>query len=308
MLSWVKKHRFKLVAIVMILLLPSLFLKNLDTNITEAEVIKQFESMSHHSEFFPEFDTMLVMDRNIYYMTIGDTSKPLVFFVHGAPGSYDNFMGFLQDSTLLQHARMLSVDRPGYGNSGKKVSEPSIEKQAKMLLEILKANDTGRGVILVGHSYGGPIIARMAMEVADTEPNLIDALVLAAPAIDPDNEKIFFVSRKVPWAIVKWITPRFLKIANDEKMAHIDELKKMLPLWEKITIPVTYIHGEKDGLVPFENTAFAKRVLTNAPVDYITKEKMGHLIPWKNPELMKNAILKHLNQLDSLHSVSLSGK
>ncbi|UZR93862.1 alpha/beta fold hydrolase [Chondrinema litorale] len=292
----------------MVLLLPSLFLKNLDSNITEAEVIQQFKTMAYSQEFTPEFDTIHVMDRSIYYMCIGDTTKPLVFFVHGAPGSYDNFMGFLKDSTLLQHARMLSVDRPGYGNSGKKESETSIEKQAKMLLEILKANDKGRGVVLVGHSYGGPIIARMAMEVADNEPDLIDALVLAAPAIDPEHEKIFFVSRKVPWAIVKWITPRFLKRANDEKMTHVEELKKMLPLWEKITIPVTYIHGEKDGLVPFENTAFAKRVLVNAPVDYVTKEKMGHLIPWKNPELMKDAILKHLSQIDSVQHISLSGK
>ncbi|MEM1138009.1 MAG: alpha/beta hydrolase, partial [Bacteroidota bacterium] len=273
----------------LVIFLPSLLLQTMDSTSNESKVMKSFEGLP----FKPEFKSVKIMDREIYYMAVGDTTKPLVFFVHGAPGSYDNFMGFLKDSTLMCNARLLSVDRPGYGRSGKKVSEPSIEKQAKILIEILKNNQTGRGTILVGHSYGGPIISRMAME----SPALINALVLAAPAIDPENEKIFFVSRKVPWAIVKWITPRPLKIANDEKLAHVEELKKMLPLWDKIDMPVTFIHGEKDSLVPFENVAFGKEVLTNTKVEYITRKKMGHLIPWKNPDLIKNAILKHIQEV-----------
>lgn len=279
-----------------IILLPGILIQAMETETNEAEVKKEFEGLP----FQPEFHTHTTSERAVYYMTIGDTTKPLVFFVHGAPGSYDNFKGFLKDSTLMTRARLVSVDRPGYGKSGKKESEPSIEKQSQMLLEILEANDTGKGVVLVGHSYGGPIIARMAMET----PNNIDALVMAAPAIDPENEKIFFVSRKFFWAIFKWITPRPLKIANDEKMAHIEELKKMLPLWGKVTMPVTFIHGEKDGLVPFENVVFGKKMIINAPVDYVTRKKMGHLIPWKNPELMYDAIYKHLAQLTDVQNTS----
>ena len=276
-------------ALGIILIMPGLLIQAIDTEISEQEMKEDFKGLP----FAPEFHTLKTQEREVYYMTIGDASKPMVFFVHGAPGSYDNFKNFLKDSTLMSNARLVSVDRPGYGKSGKKESEPSIEKQAQALLDVLKANDTGKGVILVGHSYGGPIIARMAMEA----PELIDALVMAAPAIDPENEKIFFVSRKFFWAIFKWITPRPLKIANDEKMAHVEELKKMLPLWDRITMPVTFIHGEKDGLVPFENVAFGKKVITNTEVDYVTKKKMGHLIPWRNPELIFDAIYKHLKQI-----------
>jgi len=286
MKKWLKKHKWKLMfALGIILIMPGILIQAIDTEMSEPEMMKEFTGLP----FTPEFHTL----REVYYMAIGDTAKPLVFFVHGAPGSYDNFKNFLKDSTLMSNARLVSVDRPGYGKSGKKQSEPSIEKQAKALLEVLKANDISKGVILVGHSYGGPIIARMAME----EPNLTDALVLVAPAIDPENEKIFFVSRKFFWAFFKWITPRPLKIANDEKMAHIAELKKMLPLWDRINMPVTFIHGEKDGLVPFENVAFGKKMLTNAPVEYVTQKKMGHLIPWQNPELIFEAIYKHLAQI-----------
>ena len=279
-----------------IILLPGILIQAMETETNEEEVKKEFAGLP----FQPEFYTHTTSEREVYYMAIGDTAKPLVFFVHGAPGSYDNFKGFLKDSSLMTNARLISIDRPGYGKSGKKESEPSIEKQSQMLLEIMKANDTGKGVVLVGHSYGGPIIARMAME----SPNNIDALVMAAPAIDPENEKIFFVSRKFFWAFFKWITPRPLKIANDEKMAHVEELKKMMPLWDQITMPVTFIHGEKDGLVPFENVAFGKKMLTKAPVDYVTRKKMGHLIPWKNPELMYDAIYKHLAQLTDVQNTS----
>ncbi len=290
MKKWLSRHKWKSMFVLgIILVMPGLLIQAITTETSEQEMKKDFKGLP----FTPEFHISKTPERDVFYMAIGDIAKPLVFFVHGAPGSYDNFKKFLKDSTLMSSARLVSVDRPGYGKSGKKESESSIEKQAKILLEVLKENDKNKGVILVGHSYGGPIIARMAMEA----PELVDALVLAAPAIDPENEKIFFVSKKFFWAIFKWITPRPLKVANDEKMAHVAELEKMLPLWKKITIPVTFIHGEKDGLVPFENVAFGKKMLTNADVDYVTKKKMGHLIPWRNPELISDAISKHLYQL-----------
>ena len=41
----------------------------------------------------------------------------LVCFIHGAPGSGMDFKKYMIDSNLLSHARLMIVDRPGYGNS-----------------------------------------------------------------------------------------------------------------------------------------------------------------------------------------------
>ena len=235
-------------------------------------------------------DTYQVDGQTIRYAEIGDETLPLVIFVHGAPGELGNYQAFLADSSLYTKAHLISVDRAGYGYSGFGKSVPSIEEQAKYIQPLLAKNKSTKKPILVGHSYGGPIIARMAMDF----PEEVGSLILAAPALDPEQEKIFWVNKPVSWLAFRWLVPRVFRVANDEKMAHAEELKLMLPYWKNIKVPVTYIHGEADGLVPYGNTDFAKKVLTNAPLDLILEKDMGHLIPWKRPELIHDAVLKHI--------------
>lgn len=253
---------------------------------SEQEITDHFAN----NAFQPALKSYEVLERDIHYLEAGKNTAQMVLFVHGAPGSLSAFIDFMSDSTLAAKARLIAVDRPGYGYSGFGKAETSIEKQAAMLLPILKTNRSHKLPILVGHSYGGTVIARMAMDY----PEYVSALVMAAPAIDPENEKFFWVN--IPansWAI-RWMVPRSLKVANDEKLSHGEQLKLMLPYWEKIRAPTTIIHGKTDGLMPFANAEFGKKMLKNAPVEMVVKEDMSHLIPWENPELIRHAVLKYL--------------
>ncbi|MEQ8425900.1 MAG: alpha/beta hydrolase, partial [Cyclobacteriaceae bacterium] len=121
-------------------------------------------------------------NRKINYVHSGDETLPLVLFVHGSPGSLSAFIHFLSDSTLLEKAQLISVDRPGFGASNFGYAEPSLESQAALLKPILEKYKDNRPITLVGHSLGGPVIARMAMDY----PELVDGLVMVAPSIDPD--------------------------------------------------------------------------------------------------------------------------
>ena len=69
----------------------------------------------------------------------------------------------------------------------------------------------------------------------------------------------------------------------------------MLPLWKKITQKTIIIQGDKDVLVPFKNAEFTKNMLINADVQVVMKKDMNHFVPWSNPELIKEAILKFVN-------------
>ncbi len=233
--------------------------------------------------------------KKVRYMETGTKNKPTVIFVHGAPGSMTGFIDFLSDSNLSASAHLVAIDRPGYGKSGFGKSEVTIKKQAEAMVKVLDDLSIDDSAIFVGHSYGGPIISRIAMDY----PQKVKSLILAAPAIDPEHEKIFKISY---WIVkgspLRWIIPRGFKVANDEKLNHIDELNKMLPLWEKITVPVTLIHGKKDGLVPFQNATFGQKVLVNSPLRMVTKDDMGHLIPWQNPTLIYDAIHNYLIKKD----------
>jgi pimeloyl-ACP methyl ester carboxylesterase len=255
---------------------------------SEKELYERFKATSIQ----PVLKSYEVLGREIHYVEVGEETAQIVLFVHGAPGSLGELINFLTDSTLAGKARLISTDRPGYGYSGLGEAEISVERQAAMLLPILKTNRSHKLPILVGHSYGGTVIARLAMDY----PEYVDALVMAAPAIDPENEKFFWVNRPADSWAIRWMVPRSLKAANDEKLSHVEQLKLMLPYWEKISAPTTIIHGKTDGLVPFANAEFGKKMLKNAQVDMVVKEDIGHLIPWENPDLIRNAVLKYLEQ------------
>ena len=225
----------------------------------------------------------------IHYVKAGDATLPLVLFVHGSPGSLSAFIRFLADTVLLQKALLISTDRPGFGHSDFGIAEPSLEKQALALKPILERYKGNRPIVLVGHSLGGPLIVRMAM----TYPELVDGLIIVAGSVDPDlepNETWFRAPLATPF--LSWILPRSFRASNEEIYKLKPELQQMLPYWKNITCPVIVIHGKKDELVPFENVDFAKKMLVNAPVEFMINENMNHFVPWSNPEMIREAVLR----------------
>lgn len=234
--------------------------------------------------------------REIHYAVAGDSTKPLVLFVHGSPGSLSAFIHFLKDSALLRQALLVTTDRPGFGHSNFGNGEGSLQKQAAILKPILEKYKHNRPLILVGHSLGGPLIARMAIDY----PELVDGLIIVAGSIDPElepNETWFRAPLATPF--LSWTLPRSFRASNEEIYHLRPELEDMLPLWKNITCPVIVIQGKKDVLVSPENADFAKKVLVNAPVEFVLVDEMNHFVPWSNPELIHDAIIKMLHTRSS---------
>jgi pimeloyl-ACP methyl ester carboxylesterase len=225
---------------------------------------------------------------NMEYVQAGDSTKPLIFFVHGSPGSLSAFLGYLVDSTLLERGFLITADRPGFGHSNFGVGEPSLEKQARILATLIESYKNSRPIILVGHSLGGPLVAKIAMDY----PQLVDGLVIVAGSIDPDlepNETWFRAPLSTPF--LSWILPRSFRASNEELYQLKPQLRAMVPHWTSITCPVAIVHGKKDELVPFGNVAFAEKMLVHSKVHYIIKDDTGHFIPWQNPDMVVKGIL-----------------
>lgn len=238
-------------------------------------------------------------NRLINYVHVGNEKLPLVVFIHGSPGSLSGFIDFLGDTTLLEKAQLVSVDRPGFGSSNFGEAEPSLEKQAALIRPIIEKYK-GVPVTLVGHSLGGPVIARMAMDY----PELIDGLILVAPSIDPDLEPHEWFRGPLALPFLKWLLPRSIRASNDEIWKLKPELEKMIPLWPKVTANTIVIQGGKDDLVPPGNADFAQKMITNAPVDLVFNPDMNHFVPWGHPELIKDAILKMVATENHLTNLS----
>lgn len=227
--------------------------------------------------------------KNFRYVLVedGTFNKPTIIFIHGAPGSSDNYFQFMKDVKMQSTFDMLSVDRIGYGYSDFGNAETSMVKQANALGSILKEY-SGTPTILVGHSYGGPIAAKASV----LYPDYVQAILLLAPAIDPENEKkvsIAWMGKTPPF---RWLTPKSLKVATDEKYSHVDELILMLPDWKKIQVPVTYIQGDEDRLVPYENLAFAMKMIDASCLKVIGIPGEDHFLPWSQEELIKQELFE----------------
>lgn len=238
------------------------------------------------------FHTYTTQDRTIHYVEMSDnTAKPLIIFIHGSPGNWKGWVDYLIDKDLAAHAHMIAVDRPGFGKSGKGKVERSLAQQAKDLSALLSKAGKGQRVILVGHSYGGPLVARIAM---DNPSNVTDIIILAG-SIDPQQEKTKWFQYPAQWKIINWAVPTDLLVTNREILSLKSDLIAMLPLWKKINQRVTVIQGKKDDLVPPANADFAKKVIVNSQkLEIILLPKSNHFLPWNQRPLVKATVLKHL--------------
>lgn len=216
-----------------------------------------------------------------------DPTLPSIVFVHGAPGSSDNFQQYLKDESLNRRANLFSVDRLGYGYSDFGVAYPSIEKQAESLVNLMQAyHHPASKFLWVGWSYGGPI----ALKVAADCPELVQRLLLLAPAVDPEKERFFALGNLAEWKLTRWMVPAAFKVAQIEKRAHPEELQQLIEDWDKIQIPVTHMHGLKDQLVPYENVDFSKKHLPDSLFTLVRVEKVGHTFPLMQPEMVVNEL------------------
>lgn len=210
--------------------------------------------------------------------------RPLIF-VHGSPGSWQGWAAFLRNTELQNQFHIIAVDRLGYGGSGAGQAEPSLESQASAVAQFLQENKSG--AVVVGHSLGGPIAARFAMNF----PNEVAALVLLASSVDPGLEETKWFQIPAQWLLLKWVIPRDLKVCNEEILGLKDELREMTSRWRELHVPVAIVHGDKDDLVPVENVDFLKRHLKETSlVSVDILEGMNHFIPWKKSNSVLSAI------------------
>jgi pimeloyl-ACP methyl ester carboxylesterase len=239
----------------------------------------------------PAFHELSVGGRTIFYAESGDPAQPPVAFIHGTPGSWMAFGGYLGDDNLRRAARLIAVDRPGFGRSGYKQVLPSLQEQAALLAQVLRDAFKGRGAILVGHSLGAPIAVRLTMD----NPDLVDGLVLVSPSIDPALEKPRWYNQVANWPLISWAIPTKLALANEELMPLEAELSKMLPLWQRVQVPVIVIQGQKDRLVSPASADFAERELGHR-AKIIRVPDAGHFILWQQPSIISDAVLSLLGQ------------
>ncbi len=237
--------------------------------------------------------------RKLRYVEIGYDSLPLIVFVHGAPSSSSFWEGLLRDTQLLRRAKLLAVDRPGYGYSGYGRAEVSVQKQAALLAPILKKKREAHQTIIVhGSSYGGTVSARLAMDF----PSLVEGMLLQSSSNKPDAETTYWISYPTSHWSLRWLIPGALRVANAEKLNHAVQLRQMAEGWKRITSAVIILHGLNDKLIFPENAPYAHTRLINAA---FLKIKMAtgsrHDLLWTQRDLLIHSLKELLTVTNNLH-------
>ena len=239
----------------------------------------------------PTYFTIQNDSAKLFCAVAGADTLPPLLIIHGAPGAWYGSRNILADTGLTNHFQVISVDRPGYDKStfkNRRKTVTSINVQATIIYEALHLNRSFKKGIVMGSSYGGPIAVKLAID----HPESFYHVLLLAAAIDPNIEKFFWFNKYVHHGPIKWMLPRFMRTASNEKYSHVKELQKLLPLWGQLTVPVTAIQGEADHIVSPANLDFARKVLAEKNATFISLPGVDHLIRWQRADLVRTILLK----------------
>ncbi len=214
--------------------------------------------------------------RRLAYLAINAQPSPRrrVVLIHGAPTHAGSWLTFIRRCAwTFPDVEFIIVDRLGYGNSDR-ASEPGLESQARSLEPFLLP-----GVILVGHSYGGPVALRAAADF----PDRVGGVVLAAGACDANMND----AQTLRWLLdqVPVVMPQTWATSNRELLALTDENRAMQPLLERVRCPVAMVHGTWDPVCPCDSTlSYLREQLVNASgIDVVAIPRAGHNVHLNYP-------------------------
>lgn len=217
---------------------------------------------------------------------------------------------------LAAHARVLSIDLPGFGDSMLPKTPFSIDEVAAQVMGWLKEKGV-QAPVVVGHSLGGYVALAMARQ----DPDYCQKMVLfhSSAFADPEEKKgnrnktIDFVKRNgvapfletfVPTLFfdknhpsisrVRSITartPAETLIAYTEAMRDRPSREDFLKKYKGLTLVMA---GEEDGVIPIE---ISRKMAELSPkITFLTLEKTGHMGMYENTGNAAKALIDFVNK------------
>ncbi|MTI09412.1 alpha/beta fold hydrolase [Curvivirga aplysinae] len=242
---------------------------------SEAEIA----AMENHTALLPNHPA-----NHINYIKAGDPNGQPVILVHGTPGSTTVWADMISD--VQPGYEYIAIDRPGFGQSGPKESLTDISLHASALMP-LSDHSSGKKPILVGHSYGGPVVVQAALDY----PDAFAGIIVAAGALDPALEETHFMQYVGDTWPISALLPRAIKNANEELFSLKADLEVLAPRLKELKIPTIIVHGTKDDLVPVANVDYMEKMFPQNSLIHVTLiQDQNHFLPWNSLEELHEAI------------------
>jgi pimeloyl-ACP methyl ester carboxylesterase len=193
---------------------------------------------------------------SIHYVRTGLDTLPTIIFVHGTPGSWTAFRDYLSDPVLLFHFRLISIDRPGFGDSDYGHGY-SLAEQSALLGPLFAEIDNGKQVLLAGHSLGGPLVVKMAADY----PDRVNGIMLISASVDPALEPAENWRKAFANTPLQSLMPGAFQQSNAELYIFKQEVHELRNDFPHVRADVSIVHGERDKWVPVGNASYARNNL-----------------------------------------------
>ena len=216
---------------------------------------------------------------------------PIIIFAHGFT-SHKNSKSYTKilDNLYLANISTFRIDLFGHGESGGDFSEITITKGKNSILaaiKYLKAN--GYSTIgLLGSSFGG-IFGIMA----SSETNDLFCLALKSPVSD----WLEIAFPKQDGVLEKWKKDGFINYESEESSSRlkyeiVEDAKNNIAfdVALKIRIPTLIVHGNKDDVVPYEDSVKLSKLMPNAVLHTVNGSNHHYSLSAKHFEEMSQAL------------------
>lgn len=271
------------------LILSATFFAEQMMDVTEKSANKKFKK----SDFQLKRKTFQFNNSTLEYFEIGPDTAQRILFLHGSPGNWSNFLKIMQHKRLYENYHLIALNRIGYGMNYNGGGKADMNLHAASLLPLIKDSPSGRKPVLVGHSLGGPIVIKAAINYSDK----LQGVFSLAGSLDGRLEpREWYRGLYKVFPINLFMVPAF-KSSNDELFTHALELYKMENEWKKIQCPVYIMQGMKDILVDKRNADFAEKKLSHLSKKKIIRiEDEDHFVVWTIDSLIVDYIIELSNE------------
>lgn len=245
---------------------------------------------------------------------------PLVVFLHSSLSSSKQWRGLAVK--LSEHFTCINIDLLGYGEADK-VSDPSnftFDNEVHRILNIVDKSFSGQKFHIVGHSCGGAIALKMAVEL----PERILSLSLFEPVAfhllentEERKQQFLDFSQKIAALDRESATRVFVNFWNgDGFFEHLPLILQRLMVSDidKVNMDFKGISAETYTLADVRNIQQPCLYLLGNNTKAISKElsnkiiaslacvsvcqlNCGHMGPVSHPELVETAVVKFLHSL-----------
>jgi pimeloyl-ACP methyl ester carboxylesterase len=266
--------------------------------------------------------------RRLRTIVAGSGPGPLVVFEAGMSAPAACWVHTQRQ--VSAHARTLSYDRAGYGGSDVDDHDRTLERISDDLLALLDARHEVEPVVLVGHSWGGPILRVFA----DRHPERVAGLVfvdaslaegLPAEAVRVTPGRFRMLARIAGFG-GKWVIKRLTlqlgkfspEIGKDDLAVMLrdyacapamwagsreaEQIGAALPVLEALQVkgtppvPTVCLQGGRvdrgmKEIRPLLNDAATALMAAAADGKVVVLDDVGHLIPQEAPQPVLEAIL-----------------